>query len=480
MPTSIVWFRQDLRVADNPALHEACARGGVLPVYIDDDDAAGDWPPGGASRWWRAQSLKALDDALRARGSGLVVLDGPAEAALERTAAAVEADAVFWNRRYEPASIRHDRDVMAKLKERGLAVTSSNGRLLFEPWTVTTKNGDPYKVYTPFARACLNERAPRQPYPAPARIQSPKVPSTLVTKSIGAGDPPTNWEVELGCHWQPGVGHAENALDVFLEDKVADYGDSRDRPDLRGTSELSPRLHWGELSPHQVWQATVEVSGGADALDPGRGSNVFLKELLWREFGYHIFYHISTLPETPLKPAFARFPWADDKDNRNAWRFGRTGYPIVDAGMRQLRLTGWMHNRVRMVAGSFLVKDLLEDWRQGARWFWDNLVDADLASNTLGWQWVSGCGPDAAPYFRIFNPVKQGWKFDPDGAYVRRFVPELAGLPAEHIHAPWEAPADVLDAAGVTLGKTYPAPIVDHRRARQRALDALATIKQAA
>jgi len=243
---------------------------------------------------------------------------------------------------------------------------------------------------------------------------------------------------------------------------------------------LSPRLHWGELSPHQVWQAVTSACGGEAALEPGRGSEIFLKELIWREFGYHILYHFPKLPSEPLNDRFRAFPWADDEAMREAWRFGRTGYPIVDAGMRQLRESGWMHNRLRMIVGSFLVKDLLEHWRVGALWFWDNLVDADLASNTLGWQWVGGCGPDAAPYFRVFNPVKQGEKFDPEGAYVRRWVPELAELPTRHLHAPWTAPETTLATAGVRLGASYPRPIVDHGEARQRALDAFARIKQAA
>jgi deoxyribodipyrimidine photo-lyase len=269
-------------------------------------------------------------------------------------------------------------------------------------------------------------------------------------------------------------------LDEFLADKVEDYGDSRDRPDVDGTSCLSPRLHWGELSPHQIWHATTTVCGGEEALDPGRGSEVFLRELIWREFGYHILFHFPHLPDAPLNDRFEAFPWADDKDSRNAWRFGRTGYPIVDAGMRQLRTIGWMHNRLRMIVGSFLVKDLLEHWRHGALWFWDDLVDADLANNTLGWQWAAGCGPDAAPYFRIFNPVKQGQRFDPQGAYVRRWVPELSELATKHLHAPWQAPEDALREAKVRLGETYPRPIVDHGKARKRALDAFERVKQAA
>ena len=480
MPTTIVWFRQDLRLADNPALAEAAARGSVVPVYILDDATPGEWAIGGAGRWWLSHSLDALEAGLRELGSRLLRLEGQPLEALERAVAATEADGVVWNRMYEPWAIERDTDIKRRLKERGLAVWSTNGSLLFEPWTIATQNGDPYKVYTPFSKTCLKAQPPREPLDTPRKLHTPKVVWQVENEFVQLSEATAGWAQGLHSTWSPGFSFAHKRLAKFLEEKVEDYGDKRDRPDHDGTSRLSPRLHWGELSPHEAWHATVAACGGAAALDPGRGSEVFLRELIWREFGYHILYHFPHLPEAPLRPAYARFPWADDEDSRNAWRFGRTGYPIVDAGMRQLRHTGWMHNRVRMVVGSFLVKDLLEDWRHGERWFWDNLVDADLASNTLGWQWAAGCGPDAAPYFRIFNPVKQGEKFDPEGAYVRHWVPELAALPTEHLHAPWAAPRQVLDDAGVRLGRDYPAPIVDHKQARARALDAFEQVKQSA
>ncbi|MEO1089392.1 MAG: deoxyribodipyrimidine photo-lyase [Pseudomonadota bacterium] len=480
MPTTIVWFRQDLRLADNPALRAAAERGAVLPVYVLDDTTPGAWTIGGAGRWWLRQSLEALDRALHERGSRLVLLQGDPGVALTRLAAAAEADSVMWNRAYEPFAIARDTALKTSLTDRGLSVVSHNGALLFEPWTVATQTGQPYSVYTPFAKACLKAPAPPSPAPAPVRLHTPEVSPT---EEIGFDDLfPTRvvWSQGLAAAWSPGETKAHSTFTRFVADILEDYGDKRNRPDVEGTSRLSPHLHWGELSPRQAWHGVLAACGGAEALDPGRSSEVYLKELLWREFGYHILFHVPDLPTAPLKPAFAHFPWADDKDNRNAWRFGRTGYPIVDAGMRQLRTTGWMHNRVRMVAGSFLVKDLLEDWQHGACWFWDNLVDADLASNTLGWQWVAGCGPDAAPYFRIFNPVKQGEKFDPDGAYVRRWLPELERLPQPYVHAPWTAPKSVLAEAGVSLGTTYPTPLVDHGEARGRALDALQRIKHAA
>ncbi len=480
MPTTVVWFRQDLRIVDNPALAAAAERGSVVPLYIHDDEGAGEWPLGGAARWWLQRSLEALDAELRAQGSRLIVRGGAALAVLERVVAEVEADGVVWNRCYEPRAIERDQAIKRHLKARGLEVASFNGSLLFEPWQVATQNGDPYKVYTPFARACLKMPRPAAPAPAPPALRSPRVLSTISADFPEILPPAADWTRGLQKAWSPGLSTANKSLAEFVEIKVEAYGDKRDRPDLAGTSRLSPRLHWGELSPRQVWHAVLTACGGDEALDPGRGSEVFLKELIWREFGYHILYHFPHLPDAPLKRQFRRFPWADDKDHRNTWRFGRTGYPIVDAGMRQLRTTGWMHNRVRMIVGSFLVKDLLEDWRVGARWFWDNLVDADLASNTLGWQWVGGCGPDAAPYFRIFNPVTQGQKFDPQGAYVRRWVPEIGELSDDHLQAPWQAPKEVLARAGVVLGQTYPHPIVDHKQARARALDALERIKQSA
>ncbi len=478
MPTTLVWFRQDLRLADNPALHAAVARGAVLPVYVVDDATPGRWAWGGASRWWLRRSLEALARDLEARGSRLVLAAGDPLEALFELAARAEADAVVWNRCYEPHATARDRAVKTGLRARGLEVASYNGALLFEPWTVATGAGEPYKVYTPFARACFRSQPPPRPLPVPERWTSPKVASTITLPAIHDDRMTTDWTNGLVAAWTPGETSALEALSAFLEDKVANYGDNRNRPDLVGTSRLSPHLHWGELSPRQAWHATLARSGEGDAPAAGSGHETFVKELLWREFGYHILYHFPNLPTAPLKDAFRDFPWASDKSNRNAWRFGRTGYPIVDAGMRELRTTGWMHNRVRMIAGSFLVKHLLEDWQHGASWFWDNLVDADLASNTLGWQWVAGCGPDAAPYFRVFNPVLQGQKFDPDGAYVRRWVPELAEVPTPDLHAPWEARDEVLAKAGVRLGETYPKPVVAHKPARQRALDAFDRIKR--
>lgn len=478
---TIVWFRQDLRLTDNPALSAAAERGSVLPVYVLDEVHPGERAIGGAGRWWLQRSLEALEESLKERGSKLLFARGDPVEVIQELVEDTDADAVFWNRCYEPFAIGRDKALKSALTQRGIETKSFNASLLFEPWEIETKTGDPYRVYTPFSRACLAKATPGQPRPAPERLTTPlnkgrSLP--LDELDLLPGQP--DWSSGLAETWSPGESFASNKLEHFLDNLAEDYATKRDRPDEDGTSRLSPYLHWGEISPRQAWHATLSACGGAEALAQGTGPGTFLRELLWREFGYHILYHFPHLPEREMKDAFAAFPWDDDQDARNAWRFGQTGYPIVDAGMRQLRITGWMHNRVRMIVGSFLAKDLIEDWRHGERWFWDNLVDADLASNTLGWQWIAGCGPDAAPYFRIFNPVKQGEKFDPHGSYVRRWVPELAKLGAADIHAPWDAPLMHLAHAGVRLGGTYPKPLVNHKLARERALSALRSIKQSA
>lgn len=481
MPTSLLWFRQDLRLRDNPALLAAAERGAVVPVYVFDDhnpEAA----IGGAGQWWLRHSLESLAQSLRGHQSRLILRRGDPAVELENLLAESGADAVFWNRCYEPHARERDAAIKAGLKNRGVEARSFNASLLFEPWEIETKSGKPYQVYTPFSRACFDAGVKAAEGPAPMALTGPeRWPGTLELADLDLLPSKPDWSTGLRETWQPGERAAEAACQRFLETSIDAYGDARDRPAQEGTSRLSPYLHWGEIGPRQIWQAVDHALKGRGGAEPGSGPHTFLKELIWREFGYHILFHFPHLPEAALKPEFDAMPWLDDKkDWRNAWRFGRTGYPIVDAGMRQLRETGWMHNRVRMVVASFLIKDLLQDWRQGAAWFWDNLVDADLASNTLGWQWAAGCGPDAAPYFRIFNPVRQGEKFDPDGAYVRRWVPELAKLPNDKLHAPWAAAEDLYAGTGVALGDDYPRPIVDHKEARQRALAALDQIKKAA
>jgi deoxyribodipyrimidine photo-lyase len=475
---SIVWFRQDLRLEDNPALSAAAGRGGpVVPVYVWSPSEESPWGPGGAGRWWLHQSLRVLDEALRRRYSTRLVLrEGPALEALRGVIEETGAEVVFWNMRYEPAAHRLAASVAQVLRRDGLTVQEFQGALLVEPSTLSTKAGGPFKVFTPFWRAAQQVGVP-EPRPAPAKLTAPaRQPASLDLAALGL-EPRTDWAGGLRTAWQPGEDGALQALQRFLDDAVAGYPEDRDRPDVEGTSRLSPHLHFGEIGPRTVFHAAQRAAGLRTGPGRVRGVEAFLRQLYWREFAHYLLHHFPHTVDEPLHESFRAFPWHTDTAALRAWQHGLTGYPVVDAGMRELWATGWMHNRVRMIAASFLVKDLLLPWQDGARWFWDTLVDADLANNTLGWQWVAGCGADAAPYFRIFNPVLQGRKFDPEGGYVRHWIPELAALPTRYIHAPWEAPESVLRAAGVTLGQTYPHPVVDHGEARARALTAYAQIR---
>lgn len=467
----LVWFRQDLRLSDNPALLAAAHHGGpVLPVYVWSPEEEGRWAPGGASRWWLHQSLVRLDRSLRRCGSRLILRRGPTLEALRGLLADSGAAAVFWNRRYEPAVMGRDAVLKAALSRDGVIVESFNGSLLFEPGAVQTRTGQPFRVFTPFWKACLERQEPHLPAQAPTRVPPPRSwPASLDLDELGL-EPTIDWAGGLRTCWQPGEKGASDQLDRFLNEGLAEYPVGRDRPDRIGTSRLSPHLHFGEISARQVWSTVCGVRGGKVASSWGRAADSFCRELGWREFAHHLLYHFPDMTDRPLR-AFANFPWREAPEHIRAWQRGRTGYPFVDAGLRELWHTGWMHNRVRMVVASFLVKDLLVSWQEGAAWFWDTLVDADLANNTMSWQWVAGCGADAVPYFRIFNPVGQGEKLDPEGDYVRRWVPELAGLPVPWVHRPWKAPASVLGRAGVELGVTYPRPIVDHGEARGRALE---------
>jgi deoxyribodipyrimidine photo-lyase len=471
MPTSIVWFRKDLRLGDNPALQAAHQRGAVVPLFIESADEEGEWKPGAASRWWLHQSLAHLDAQLRKHGSRLIVRRGPALDTLREVLREAEADAVFWNRRYEPAVTERDARIKKSLTEQGIAVQSMNGSLLFEPWTVRTKQDRPYQVYTPFWRTVSALPTPPTPNVVADRLSVPtKWPRSDTLESL-ALEPTIDWAGGMRQHWTPGETGASERLKRFLREGVDTYDTDRDLPATDGTSSLSPHLHHGEISPRQIWHAVLGKYGVERPSDLPSGAEVYLKEIVWREFAYQLLFHFPHTTNEPLREDFARFPWRVDQRALRAWQRGCTGYPFVDAGMRQLWAWGWMHNRVRMVVGSFLVKHLLLPWLDGARWFWDTLVDADLASNTLGWQWSAGCGADAAPYFRIFNPVTQGEKFDPTGDYIRQWVPELRDLSSKWIHRPWEHPAPPRD---------YPAPIVDHGMARERALQALASLQTAA
>ncbi|MEM8739562.1 MAG: deoxyribodipyrimidine photo-lyase [Planctomycetota bacterium] len=481
-PVTIVWFRRDLRLTDNPALGAAAERGGaVIPLFMWCPEDGGDWAPGGAQRWWLHHSLAALSASLEDKGSRLVLRQGPAKETLEELLEATGADAVYWNRRYEPALIDRDRELKSWLQEEAeVEAKSFNSHLLFEPWEVETKGGGPYKVYSPFWRMTQSMPEPDGPGDEPEELASPKSwPDSVGLDSLGL-EPTRDWKDGLAAQWTPGEAGARERLDRFLSEGLEEYKDERDFPGREGVSRLSPHLHHGEIGPRLIYREVRRyMKDGRRDLGKAelKQCEHFVKEIFWREFAYHVLYHFPETPTEPLQAKYADFPWDNNKEALKQWQKGQTGYPIVDAGMRQLYATGWMHNRVRMIVASFLVKDLLISWEEGAAWFWDTLVDADLASNTLGWQWAGGCGADAAPYFRIFNPVLQGEKFDGDGDYVRRWVPELAELPNKVLHKPWEAEASTLEEAGVVLGEDYPERIVDHQKARESALAALDAVK---
>ncbi len=462
-PPAIVWFRQDLRLSDNPALAAAiAAKVPIVPLYVLDDAAADTWKAGGASRWWLHKSLEALSRDLAKRGSRLILRRGRAEKILPALVAETGAKAVFWNRLYEPWATARDAKLKETLKARGVTVTSFNGSLLKEPWEVKTGGDTPFKVFTPFWRAARSTLEPASALPAPKSLMLCDVwplSDALADWQLLPTRP--DWARGFEPLWTPGEAGARARLAAFVDDGLLRYADGRDRPAEDNTSRLSPHLHWGEISPRQVWHA-IEVAKQSPRAEAN--GDKFLSEIGWREFSYHLLYHFPTLPEKNFRPAFDAFPWANDKAGFRAWTKGETGYPLVDAGMRELWVTGTMHNRVRMAAASFLIKHLMTDWRRGAAWFWDTLLDADLANNSASWQWVAGSGADAAPYFRIFNPVLQGEKFDPDGAYVRRWIPALAACDTRFVHRPWDAPN--------FRALKYPAPIVAHDQARKRALDA--------
>ncbi len=475
---TLVWFRQDLRLSDNPALRAAAERGApIVPLYLLDEETPGDWRPGGASRWWLHHALERLGENLAGKGLRLLLRRGAATQAIPSLVGELGAERVVWNRCYEPWAIRRDREIEARLKQANIAVESFAGNVLHEPWTVETGAGKPYSVYTPFWRA-IKDRPVEAPLKAPGEMQAGPQAAGERLEDWGLLPRSPDWAGGLRETWTPGEAGARGRLGAFLQHRVDRYGRDRDRPDMDGTSGLSPHLHWGEITARQVWHATQRHL--ADTGGSAEDAWSFLNELGWRDFAQHLLYHWPSLPDETWKPQFRDFPWREDARAYRAWCRGQTGYPIVDAGMRQLYAIGWMHNRVRMIVGSFLVKDLMIHWREGERWFWDTLVDADAASNASQWQWVAGCGADAAPYFRIFNPVTQGEKFDPSGAYVRKWVPEIAQLPDRFLHKPWEAPAQVLQRAGVELGVTYPRPLVDHKEARRAALAAFEGVKKGA
>jgi deoxyribodipyrimidine photo-lyase len=472
---AIVWFRKDLRLADHPALDAALQTNKeIIPVFIWDEEEGGNWSPGAASRWWLHHSLASLGSSIAKLGGSLILARGKAAQILPGLAQAHQADQVFYGRCYDPAGIATQEAVEEACDLQGINTDSFNSSLLQEPWETKNGTGKPFQVFTPYwrkSRPIIYREAAGYSVNKLTFAQGLSAGSSLDSLGLLPEHP---WHNKLGDHWEVSENAAHRQIERTVEEVTHSYATRRNHPSVDGTSRLSPYLAWGQVSPRQICQAVLQ----AESEGSHRGENKFLVEIGWREFSYHLLYHFPNIPDQPLRPKYAKFPWLDDPENLKRWQFGKTGYPMVDAGMRQLYETGWMHNRVRMVVASFLVKHLLLPWQEGARWFWDTLVDADLASNTQGWQWAAGCGADAAPYFRIFNPITQGDKFDARGEYARRWIPELEKVPKKFVFSPWMALSSVLTESGVSLGENYPDPCVDHSEARARALAALATLKQ--
>lgn len=447
----IVWLRNDLRLEDHPSFHAASLlKKPVLAVYIFDTEKDDRWAPKENSLWWLNVSLKELQSKLQDDDIQLVVRKGAPLKVLKTLISETGADTVFYTRRYEPFHLKKDAAIKKELQDQGITVESFKGQLLFEPWEVLNNQKKPFQVFSPFYKKCLSLPPPRSPFKKGRLIpflRKIKTESIKIPKS------------SLKNHWRPGSDGAKIALNRFIKNSIKKYPVNRDFPAILGVSYLSPHLHFGEITPYQIAKAASKYK-------------TYLRQIIWREFTHHLLFHFPEMPEKALKKKFNKLPWNKNPKLLKCWKEGKTGYPIVDAGMRELVQTGWMHNRVRMIVGSFLAKDLLLPWQEGEKWFWEKLVDADLANNSFGWQWVAGTGADAAPYFRIFNPISQGQKYDPKGEYVRRFIPELKKLPNDWIHEPWRAPTEILKKAGIKLGTTYPYPIIDHDEARKKALRA--------
>ncbi len=462
---AIHWFRQDLRVADNPALVSATAYANVLPIYILDDKNCGDYAMGAASKFWLHHSLVALNKSLNGK---LSVYQGDPIDVIHEIINRYDIKAIYWNRCYEPWRIARDLKVKEFLTSKGIEITSSNASLLWEPWDVKKNDGTPYKVFTPFYRkGCGEAPSPRLPITKPDISRYIKDDNALADIAELKLLPKIRWDKQLESHWQISEQGAHETFECFVENGLDNYKEGRNIPMKPYVSRLSPYLHFGQISPNQVWY-------GLRSIGDDKNIDHFCSELGWREFSYNLLYYNPDFPKKNLQKKFDDFPWIEDNDLLTAWQKGRTGVPMVDAGMRELWQTGYMHNRVRMIVGSFLVKNMRLHWRHGERWFWNTLLDADLANNSASWQWVAGCGADAAPYFRIFNPVMQGQKFDPDGEYIRKYIPEISSLPNKFLFNPWEAPKDILTHAGIKLGETYPHPIVDLKQSRNAALQAFA------
>ncbi|MFK8026628.1 MAG: deoxyribodipyrimidine photo-lyase [Gammaproteobacteria bacterium] len=470
----IFWFRQDLRIKDNAALTAAASTGRpIICIYILDTSQINHWPFGQASLWWLHHSLTHLTKALKSFNVKLILRSGSVIEELDNIVQSTDAQALYFTKHYEPYNNTVEDKVHEHFLDR-LEIKRYRGYLLFEPEEIRTGKNEPYKVFTPFYRNCLKTNVPGKPIPAPKTltIYKKKIDSEKLTDWNLLPNKP-NWAKGFNDYWTPGETSAHEYLKDFIAHAGNKYPMLRNRPDINGTSRLSPHLHFGEISPKQIWAA---IKNSSKILE--NNGEAYLRQLIWRDFAYHLLVHWPDFPEKPFREEFSKFPWKNDAQSFKAWQKGQTGFPIVDAGMRELWKTGWMHNRVRMIVASFLIKDLLIPWQQGQQWFWNTLVDANLANNAASWQWVAGSGADASPYFRIFNPVLQGEKFDPLGDYVREWVPELRHMPKKYIHSPWLAPENILNTAKVTLGDNYPHRIIDHSVARDRALAAYKKLKR--
>lgn len=472
----IYWHRQDLRLEDNQALNWAASQGAVIPLYINDPQLLDDMYIGEAQKWWLYHSLLSLQKAYRQHRIALILCSGEPKKLLETLLQETKSTVITWNRCYDPQSIARDMALKEYFAAKGIEVKTFNSSLLTEPSKILNKTSGFYKVFTPYWKNCIQVIAVEDLLPVPKLTAAPQKIATENLDDWKFLPTHSNWAKGFNEYWQPGESGAQDKMELFLKNALNGYHEKRDIPGIVGTSQISPHLKFGEIGPRQIWHAVHKI---AEKSSHTQDIDRYLAELGWREFSYYLLFHFPQLMNKSFNSNFAVFPWVTNDKYLEAWQKGMTGYPMVDAGMRQLWHTGWMHNRVRMIVGSFLTKHLLISWKKGAEWFLYTLVDADIANNCASWQWVSGSGADAAPYFRIFNPIMQGEKFDPQGKYIRKWIPELAKLPDKYIHSPWEASKELLAKCDIILGKTYPKPIVDHSTARNMALESYAAIKSA-